>query len=78
MGRAPCSIRRQFTKAAQSTRHFYQRWGATIAIERRPSVAARLHAAEQAPADPDPVVRDHAIREAAEIVQAAYCEVVGG
>jgi hypothetical protein len=22
-------------------RHFYQRWGATIAIERRPSVAAR-------------------------------------
>ena len=23
-------------------RHFYQRWGATIAIERRPSVAARL------------------------------------
>jgi hypothetical protein len=28
-------------------RHFYQRWGATIAIERRPSVAARLHAAER-------------------------------
>ena len=26
-------------------RHFYQRWGAAIAIERRPSVAARLHAA---------------------------------
>ena len=23
--------------------HFHQRWGATIAIERRPSVAARLH-----------------------------------
>ena len=32
-------------------RHFYQRWGAAIAIERRPSVAARLHAAEQALAD---------------------------
>ena len=30
-------------------RHFYQRWGAAIAIERRPSVAARLHAAERAP-----------------------------
>jgi hypothetical protein len=59
-------------------RHFYQRWGATIAIERRPSVAARLHAAERALADPDPAVRDHAIREAAEIVQAAYREVVGG
>jgi hypothetical protein len=33
-------------------RHFYQRWGAAIAIERRPSVAARLHAAERALADP--------------------------
>jgi len=33
-------------------RHFYQRWSAAIAIERRPSVAARLHAAEQALADP--------------------------
>jgi hypothetical protein len=32
-------------------RHFHQRWGATIAIERRPSVAARLHAAEHALAD---------------------------
>ena len=47
-------------------RHFYQRWGAAIAIERRPSVAARLHAAERALADPDPVVRDQAVREAAE------------
>jgi hypothetical protein len=54
-------------------RHFYQRWGAAIAIERRPSVAARLHAA-----DPDPAVRDQAVREAAEIVQAAYREVAGG
>ena len=59
-------------------RHFYQRWGAAIAIERRPSVAARLHAAERALADPDPAVRDHAVREAAEIVQAAYREVAGG
>ena len=54
------------------------RWGAAIAIERRCSVAARLHAAERAFADPDPAVRDHAIREAAKIVQAAYREVVGG
>ena len=59
-------------------RHFYQRWGAAIAIERRPSVAARLHAAERALADPDPVIRDQAVREAAEIVQAAYREVAGG
>jgi hypothetical protein len=41
-------------------RHFYQRWGAAIAIERRPSVAARLHAAERALADPDPAVREQA------------------
>ena len=59
-------------------RHFYLRWGATIAIERRPSVAARLHAAERALADPDPAVRDQAVREAAEIVQAAYREVASG
>jgi len=59
-------------------RHFYQRWGATIAIERRPSVAARLHAAERALADSDAAVRERAIREAAEIVQAAYHEVAGG
>src|SRR3984885_9101937 len=59
-------------------RHFYQRWGATVAIERRPSVAARLHAAERALADPDPAVRDQAVRDAAELVQAAYREVAGG
>jgi len=53
-------------------RHFYQRWGAAIAIERRPSLAARLHAAERALADPDPAVRDHAIREAAKIVRTAH------
>ena len=35
-------------------RHFYQRWGAAIAIERRPSVAARLHAAERALTRPRP------------------------
>ena len=57
-------------------RHFYQRWGAAAAIERRPSVATRLHAAERALADP--AVRDQAVREAAEIVQAAYREVAGG
>ena len=55
-----------------------ERGRAAIAIERRPSVAARLHAAERALADPDPAVRDQAVREAAEIVQAAYREVAGG
>jgi hypothetical protein len=59
-------------------RHFYQRWGATVAIERRPSVAARLHAAERRLADPDEAVRERAIQDAAEIVQAAYHEVAGG
>ena len=56
----------------------WPRWNAAIAIERRPSVTARLHAAERALADPDPAVRDQAVREAAEIVQAAYREVAGG
>src|SRR6202050_575943 len=59
-------------------RHFYQRWGAAIAIARRPSVAARLPDAERALHAPDRACRDLAIREAAEIVQAAYREVVGG
>ena len=59
-------------------RHFYQRWGATIAIERRPAVAARLHAAERRLADPDEAVREQAIQDAAEIVQAAYHEAAGG
>ena len=59
-------------------RHFYQRWGATIAIERRPSVAARLHTGERALADPDADIRERAIREAAEIVQAACREVADG
>ena len=54
-------IQDAFTQAGEEDsvfpiRHFYQRWGAAIAIERRPSVAARLHAAERALADPDPAV----------------------
>ncbi len=76
-------IQDAFTQAGQEDsvfpiRHFYQRWGATIAIERRPSVATRLHAAEHALADPDADIRERAIREAAEIVQAAYREVAVG
>lgn len=59
-------------------RHFYQRWGATVAIERRPSEAARLHAAERALGDRDPEVRERALQVAAEVVQAAYREVAGG
>jgi hypothetical protein len=47
-------------------------------VEWRHSVAARLHAAERALADPDPAVRDQAVREAAKIVKAAYREVAGG
>jgi hypothetical protein len=50
-----------------------------LTVSPAPAVsAARLHAAEQALADPDPAVRDQAAREAAEIVQAAYREVAGG
>jgi hypothetical protein len=58
-------------------RHFYQRWGGTVAMERRPSVAARLHAAERALGERDAGIRERAIREAAEIVRAAYREVAG-
>ena len=43
-------------------RHFYQRWGAAIAIERRL-------------AGPDEAVRERAIQDAAELVQVAYHEV---
>jgi hypothetical protein len=55
-------IQDAFTQAGEEDsvfpiRHFYQRRGAAIAIGRRPSVAARLHAAERALADPDPAVR---------------------
>ena len=41
-------------------------------------MAARLHAAERALADSDAHVRQRAIQEAAEIVQAAYHEAAGG
>jgi hypothetical protein len=48
-------IQDAFTQAGDedsviSIRHFDQRWGAAIAIERRPPVAARLHA----PNEPSP------------------------
>jgi hypothetical protein len=57
---------------------FYRQWGVVVEIERYPETARRLHAAEQAVNDPDPAVRDHAIREAGEIVRAAHREVAGG
>jgi hypothetical protein len=76
-------IQDTFTQAGEEgsvfpIRHFYQRWGAAVAIERRPALAERLHAAEHALADPDAGVRDRAVREVAEIVQTAYREVAGG
>ncbi len=75
-------IQDAFTQAGEEDsvfpiRHFYQRWGAAIAIGRRPSAAARLHAAERALADPNPAARDQAVREAAEIIQAVHREVAG-
>ncbi|HEX4061195.1 MAG TPA: hypothetical protein VHY58_09255 [Streptosporangiaceae bacterium] len=59
-------------------RMFYRRWAVTVAIERKPSVANRLHAAELAVGDPDAEVRARAIREAGDIVRAAHREVAGG
>jgi hypothetical protein len=58
-------------------RMFYRQWGVVVEIERQPGIARRLHAAERAVDDPDPVVRERAIQEAAEIVRAAHREVAG-
>jgi hypothetical protein len=59
-------------------RMFYRQWGVVVEIERHPETARRLHAAEHAISDPDPEVRERAIREAGEIVRAAHREVAGG
>jgi hypothetical protein len=59
-------------------RMFYRRWAVTVAIERKPSVANRLHAAELAIGDPDAEVRAQAIRVAGDIVRTAHREVAGG
>jgi hypothetical protein len=59
-------------------RMFYRQWGVVVEIERQPEIARRLHAAERAVDDPDPAVRERAIRDAAEIVRAAHREVAGG
>jgi hypothetical protein len=72
-----------FTRAGEEDsvipiRMFYRRWGVTVAIERKPEVANRLHAAESALDHEDPEVRARAIREAGEIVRAAHREVAGG
>jgi hypothetical protein len=72
-----------FTRAGEEDsvipiRMFYRRWGVTVAIERNPEVAKRLHAAESALDHEDPEVRARAIREAGEIVRAAHREVAGG
>ena len=45
--------------------------------QHRPTIPS-ISALAAALADPDPAVRDQAVREAAEIVQAAYREVAGG
>ena len=58
-------------------RHFYRRWGVVVEIERHPTVAKRLHAAERAVDSDDPRVRAKAVREAGDIVRAAHREVAG-
>jgi hypothetical protein len=72
-----------FTRAGEEEsvipiRMFYRRWGVTVAIERNPALAERLHAAESALDHEDPEVRARAIREAGDIVRAAHREVAGG
>ncbi|MFI7295686.1 hypothetical protein [Streptomyces sp. NPDC050121] len=76
-------LQRAFVRAGDEDsvapiRMFYREWGVVVEIERCPETARRLHTAEQAVSDPDPDVRDRAIREAGEIVRAAHREVAGG
>ncbi|MDX3245808.1 hypothetical protein [Streptomyces sp. ME18-1-4] len=76
-------LQRAFVRAGDEDsvvpiRMFYREWGVVVEIERYPETARRLHAAEQAVSDPDPAVRDRAIREAGDIVRAAHREVAGG
>lgn len=76
-------LQRAFVRAGDEDsvvpiRMFYRQWGVVVEIERHPESARRLHAAEQAVSDPDPAVRERAIREAGEIVRAAHREVAGG
>ncbi|MFI5792642.1 hypothetical protein [Streptomyces sp. NPDC051677] len=76
-------LQRAFVRAGDEDsvvpiRMFYREWGVVVEIERYPETARRLHAAEQAVSDPDPAVRDRAIREAGDIVRAAHHEVAGG
>ncbi|MDX2679506.1 hypothetical protein [Streptomyces soliscabiei] len=76
-------LQRAFVRAGDEDsvvpiRMFYREWGVVVEIERYPETARRLHAAEQAVSDPDPDIRDRAIREAGEIVRAAHREVAGG
>jgi hypothetical protein len=52
-------------------RMFYREWAVIVETDRRPEMARRLHAAEQALMSNDPQVRDAAIRHAGEIVRAA-------
>jgi hypothetical protein len=75
-------LQRAFVRAGDENsvvpiRMFYRQWGVVVEIERHPETARRLHAAEQAVSDPDPAVRERAIREAGEIVRAAHREVAG-
>jgi hypothetical protein len=75
--------RRAFDWAAdqgstEPIRRFLIHWGSIVAIERDPAKARRLHEAERRIDDPDPAVRQAAVREAGEIVRAARCEVVDG
>ncbi|MBB4935312.1 hypothetical protein F4561_006206 [Lipingzhangella halophila] len=76
-------MQQAFTRAGEEDsvipiRMFYRRWGATVAIERWPRTAQRLHAAEQSLDSPDADIRARAVREAGDIVRAAHREVEGG
>jgi hypothetical protein len=56
---------------------FYREWAVIVEIERHPSTAGRLHAAEQALMSDDAEIRNAAVREAGEIVRAAHQAIAG-
>ncbi|MFC3585416.1 hypothetical protein ACFOSC_16575 [Streptantibioticus rubrisoli] len=64
--------------STEPIRRFLIHWGSIVAIERDPAKARRLHDAERRINDPDPAVRQAAVREAGEIVRDARQEVAGG
>lgn len=76
-------MQQAFTEAGEKNsvipiRMFHHRWALLVAIERRPDIARRFHAAEQTVNGPDRATSDQAIREIADILRFVDNDVVAG